>query len=328
MDLIDRYIAAVRRHLPQDKQDDIALELRDSLRSEAEERERSAGRALTEDDLAELVKKHGHPWLLASRYLPQQYLIGPALYPYYRQAMVMVVLWVVVPLTVIGGALALINSDHPAMWLSRMIAAAWNGAIYAVGIVTIVFAILEHEHVRITALDSWNPARLPSPGTGRAIPRSESLTGLVLMLIMLVWWTELVRVPVIGDTLNGVPVRFEAAPIWAEIYWPVVIALAGGIAILLIDVVRPLRTLAVSLADIAINLYSLWVVATVLRSEQYIRLAADPVYADTVLQANHWVNVAIYWSFIVVGIIVVWEIVQEAWHLAQTASNKRAVKFV
>jgi hypothetical protein len=42
MDLIDRYLAAVRRHLPRPLQDDIVQELSDNLRSEAEEREREA----------------------------------------------------------------------------------------------------------------------------------------------------------------------------------------------------------------------------------------------------------------------------------------------
>ena len=39
MDLIDRYLVAVRRYLPRPQQDDIVSELSDSLRSEAEERE-------------------------------------------------------------------------------------------------------------------------------------------------------------------------------------------------------------------------------------------------------------------------------------------------
>lgn len=45
MDLIDRYLVAVRRHLPRPQQDDIVSELSDSLRSEAEDRARELGRA-------------------------------------------------------------------------------------------------------------------------------------------------------------------------------------------------------------------------------------------------------------------------------------------
>lgn len=59
IDLIDRYLIAVRRQLPRDLEADIASELADSLRSEAEEHERAAGRPLTPDEQAALLKKRG-----------------------------------------------------------------------------------------------------------------------------------------------------------------------------------------------------------------------------------------------------------------------------
>ena len=146
---------------------------------------------------------------MASRYLPQQQLIGPSLYPYYRQALVLVVFWVVLPIALFGGAIAAIYSEHPAAMWPRVLGSAWNGGIYAVGIVTIVFAVLERERVRITALDNWNPARLPDPADGRTVPRSETIPGLVATLTFLVWWTEIVRVPIVhrirrrDDPLRG-----------------------------------------------------------------------------------------------------------------------------
>ena len=95
------------------------------------------------------------------------------------------------------------------MW-DNVLGAAWNGAIYAVGIVTIVFAILDHEKLRITVLDNWNPANLPEPQAGRPIPRSETVIGLVFALTFLVWWIDLVRVPAIAF-YDGDPVRFMPA---------------------------------------------------------------------------------------------------------------------
>ena len=195
MDLIDRYLVAVRRQLPQHLQNDIIPELGDSLRSEAEEHEQRAGHPMTEAEQAALLKKRGHPWLMASRYLPQQQLIGPALFPYYRQALKIVVFWVVLPIVLFGGAMhAIYSADPSAVW-GRVLGSAWNGAIYAVGIVTIVFAILDHEKLRITVLDSWKPENLPEPQPGRPIPRSETIMGLVFALTFLIWWIDLVRVP-------------------------------------------------------------------------------------------------------------------------------------
>ena len=117
MDLIDRYLVAVRRQLPAALQDDIVQELGDSLRSEAEEHERRTGHPLTADEQAVLLKKRGHPWLMASRYLPQQQLIGPALFPYYRQALKIVVFWVVLPIVLFGGAINAIYSADSSMRL-------------------------------------------------------------------------------------------------------------------------------------------------------------------------------------------------------------------
>jgi len=103
MDLIERYLASVRRHVPGKSQDDILQELSDSLRSEVEEREQAAGHALSDDEQAALLRKHGHPWVMAARYAPQRSLIGPELFPYYREALVIVLFWVVLPIAIISG---------------------------------------------------------------------------------------------------------------------------------------------------------------------------------------------------------------------------------
>jgi len=68
MDLIDRYLAAVRRHLPRNLQDDVIQELTDNLRSEAEEREQEAAEeeqaGVARGDLPEVWlaqrEQHGH----------------------------------------------------------------------------------------------------------------------------------------------------------------------------------------------------------------------------------------------------------------------------
>ena len=54
MDLIDRYLVAVRRHLPRPLQQDIVEELAGNLRSEAEEAEQRLGRPLTTKDQSTL----------------------------------------------------------------------------------------------------------------------------------------------------------------------------------------------------------------------------------------------------------------------------------
>lgn len=317
MDLIDRYLVAVRRQLPRDLQDDITQELADSLRSEAEDVEARTGHPLTQDEQAALVRKRGHPWLMASRYMPQQQLIGPALFPYYRQALKIVVFWVVLPIVLFGGAIHAIYSADPTGVWAKVLASAWNGAIYAVGIVTIVFAILDHEKLRINVLDSWNPANLPEPRPGRPIPRSETVLGLVFALSFLVWWIDLVRVPEF-TIYDDDPVRFIPAPIWAELYYPILASLVGSIAVYLIDLVRPWRTITVSAFDLTINLLNIVIIVAILRAGHYVDVSGAAEHANRIAQANYWINMIIRWVFITVGVATIWDVLNELWKMLKS----------
>lgn len=303
MDLIDRYLVAIRHHLPPPQQKDIAEELEDSLRSEAEDTARTLGRPLTAEEQAALLRKRGHPWLAASRYLPQQYLVGPALYPYYRQALTIVIFWIVLPVTLgVGALLAIYAPDSSQTW-ARVLGRAWMGSLYGIGIVTSVFAVLEHQRVRITALDRWEPASLPVTGNRRAVPRTETVISLVFSLTMLMWWTELIRLPDIFKFSVG-SIRFVAAPIWTSMFVPVLITVLASVALTFVDLVRPWRTLPVSVARIAVSLGSAGIVAVIVRAGHWVDISRDPPGAGTIVR--DWMNPTIEWSLIIAaGIMLI-----------------------
>ena len=75
MELLNRYLDAVRFWLPKAQQEDIIAELGEDLRSQIEDREAQLGHPLDEDGLAVILKQRGNPRLVASRYLPQRSLI-------------------------------------------------------------------------------------------------------------------------------------------------------------------------------------------------------------------------------------------------------------
>jgi len=83
MEMIDRYLQAVKFALPQAQRDDIIKELRDSILSRIEDKQATLGRPLNEDEQAELLRKLGRPMDLASRYRKPQYLIGASMFPIY-----------------------------------------------------------------------------------------------------------------------------------------------------------------------------------------------------------------------------------------------------
>ena len=98
MDLIERYLAAIRRNLPADKATDVTAELREDLFSRIEEREGVLGRTLDKIELSGVIKDTGHPLVVASRYRQQQQLIGPETYPFFIFTLKLVLLIVGVAL--------------------------------------------------------------------------------------------------------------------------------------------------------------------------------------------------------------------------------------
>ena len=60
MDLLERYLQAVKFFLPRPHQDDIVRELSEN-RIQIEDREEQLGRPLTEDEQADILRRHGHP---------------------------------------------------------------------------------------------------------------------------------------------------------------------------------------------------------------------------------------------------------------------------
>src|SRR5579863_639319 len=83
MELLDRYLKAVKFWLPGDLKQDIIAELSEDLHSQIEDKESELGRPLSNAEVDGILKKLGPPMLVAQRYLPPRYLIGPALFPTY-----------------------------------------------------------------------------------------------------------------------------------------------------------------------------------------------------------------------------------------------------
>ena len=323
MDLINRYVAAVRRHLPRPQPQDIVEELADNLRSEAEAAEQRLGRPLTLDDQAALLQTHGHPWLMASRYLPQRYLIGPALYPYYRQATTLVVFWLVLPITLVGGAIAAMYAPNAWQTWARALGAAWSGAIYAVGIITLVFAVFESQQVRITGLDNWKASTLPEPQGGRSVSRGESLFSLVVGLSFLVLWMDIVAFPEFVDA-GGEGMRLVPDAIWTTVYVPILLNLLVSLAGSLVDMVRPLRTTFFAAVRVANALALTAITVVALQAGHWVTVTADPAWADKATRVDGWLNGSLWWTFVVVAAVTAFNALSETWQLVQARREVRA----
>jgi hypothetical protein len=145
MDLRERYLLAVKFFLPRPEQDDIIQELSDDIRSKIEATEAERGRPLHKTEQLALIKQYGHPALVAGRYGPQRYLIGPAVFPHYWFTLKAAVSSLVVVNVIIS--MVRLGTGTPLRSIVRVAALLPPVALGVFGVVTLVFAFLDRRWV-------------------------------------------------------------------------------------------------------------------------------------------------------------------------------------
>src|SRR6516225_5362139 len=164
MDLVDRYLQAVKALLPRAQQADIVRELSENILSQLEDKEAELGRPLNESEQATVLKQHGHPLLVASRYrsAPVQHLIGPAVFPFYWFVL-KILLWIALAICTLNG-IALLASGEPIRQLLLGLGAFAHVALPVFGWVTLLFAELDFVEAKLHLLQKlsqeWDPRTL------------------------------------------------------------------------------------------------------------------------------------------------------------------------
>lgn len=87
MELIDRYLNAVAKALPERRRDEITRELRANILARLESISDEQGRQPTTAEVSGVLTELGHPQKMAASFLPPQQLVTASLFPLYRQAL-------------------------------------------------------------------------------------------------------------------------------------------------------------------------------------------------------------------------------------------------
>jgi len=154
MNLIDKYIAAIGKHLPQKNRADIEAEIRSTLEDMLEERTQASGAKGPADEamIVELLKEYGSPSEVAATYKSNQhqYVIGPRMYPFFERVL-RIVITVVVVASFIDLGIKLSQSslagDEFVSVLGGWFGGLLSGSIAAFGNIVLIFAILERTQV-------------------------------------------------------------------------------------------------------------------------------------------------------------------------------------
>jgi|SRR5215469_15820089 len=145
MELIDRYLKAVGKGLPEAQCEDIIRELSEDIRSEMEDKLSELGRLPTEAEQQALLKQRGNPLLLAARYRQDhrtlafgRQLIGPILFPFYIK-----VLSFNLGLTFIATIFVVLGVSGQKISFNDILSTCLLQLFIQAGVVTLIFALAE-----------------------------------------------------------------------------------------------------------------------------------------------------------------------------------------
>jgi hypothetical protein len=243
MELLDRYLQAVKFWLPKNQKQDIVAELSEDLHSQVEDREAELGRKLNDAEIAAMLKQRGRPVLVANRFLPQQHLIGPVLFPIYVFVLKIVAAFYMVPWILVWIGLAISRASHSGQSLITAVGSFWTAfwpmTFFMIGSITTIFAILERVQTKSRFLENWDPLKLPPVRDPNRIPLATSVIEVVANLVCCIWLIGGMRYQMV---LHFSGVTITLAPAWRYFLWGFVVVAAANTAASGVNLFRPYWT--------------------------------------------------------------------------------------
>lgn len=277
MELLDRYLHAIKPHLPRKIQEDILRELSDDILTQMEEKETALGRPLTKAEQEEIIKRYGHPITVAARYGRAQYLISPTVFPFY---------WRVLKISAVGALIVhwiiamvrIASSPDPAAAIVPAIVAVPGVLVPVFAWVTGVFAVGELclSRFDITPKGGWSPRSLPAVTKQRSdISRPSSVAEILFGSAFLVWWQAVPAAPFLA--LGPAAAFLALAPVWSTLHWPILLLAVAGVVQSAVNLVRPQLTPMRVAIRVLIHLFSIALLCFLLQAANWI-IAAPGVH--------------------------------------------------
>jgi hypothetical protein len=337
MELLERYLQAVSKHLPRRRQQDILAELRANFEAQLEDKEAELGRPLKQGEAEDWLRELGSPVQVAARYLPQQWLIGPGIFPVYWYALRMALLWALGIYSVVAAVTIVLGQAGASPVVAAVLRAPF--VLFEVAAwVTLIFAAMEFFAARFPAksaewtksVTEWSPATLPAmekPAPGFA-PKSHAraVAEFVFGCLFLVW---LVLIPHYPILLFGPGVWFlrqspfaPAPTVMVFYYW--VLAMNGiQVAWHGVDLARGAWQRAQPVKQLAFKGFAVIPLVVLVRAPEHVLLVLKHPVADGARYAGTvaTVNTGAHEGLLVLCVIVV---AQFVWELGKWMLRKRA----
>ncbi len=338
MELLERYLQAVKKHLPWRRQDDIIAELRVNLEAQLEDKEAEIGRKLTDTEMEAWFQQLGSPLQVAARYQPQQFLIGPALFPIYRFILQLVLGWCAIIYAIAKTVEIFGNGLGVDALVRALIQLPWILFVNA-AVLTLIFAIVERSGAKIPEKftqggamgPDWMDKAAPpfhAPYEKGKKPKSyaQAVAEVIFGWVLLVWLLLVPHYPYLLMGPGAVYLSitpFQLTSMWWMFYWCIVVLNVVELSWRMVDILRDRWQgphLAQHLVKKVFGLIPLVVVlAAPGRTLVMLKDPADVTNAAAVAQINH----SAYLGFEVITAIVVLQLVWMVGKMSVEAYRKR-----
>ena len=332
MELLDRYLQAVQKHLYFGRQGDVIAELRANLEAQLEDRESELGRPMNQQEAEEWLKGLGHPMMMAAKYQPVQYLIGPGLFPVYLYVLKLVFIWATIVYAVVAAVVIPLTTQGQTSIVESVV--RWPGVLLNSAMwVTLVFAAMEFLQRTspglIPQLDQvtadWKPGSLPAMEKPQQFgwkPTSyvKAVAEVVFGFLFLVWLLLVPRYPFLMMGPGAVALKtlpLTLAPIWWKFYWVVLGLNAVQLAWRCVDLMRDTWQQNRAAQHITSKVFGLIGIAILVWAPDQILFVVNPLVAGEGTknyELMDQVNKSVHLGLMVVMAIVV---LQGAWDLVQ-----------
>lgn len=281
MNLIERYIDEVGKHLPNKTRADIQAEIRSTLEDMLEDRAQQTGQPVDDTLRKAVLAEYGAPEKVAGSYLPERYLIGPKLFPIF--SLVLKIVFIVMSvLALVGFGIRFGTSAMTSLAFAEILGKTlleYLGAIIsAFGNIVLIFAILQwalpaSEFEDEKQAKSWDPAELekePEPDEVRISQPIWAIFFTVAALLIFNLYPQIIGIGYFdGGTWTFVPALTQAfysyLP-WIDALWLLQIVLN-------IFLLRQGRwTAATRWFDVALNLATIVIAAMLLTGPALVAL--------------------------------------------------------
>ena len=232
MDLVERYLYEVGRHLPNRQRKDIQVELRSAISDSLDHGDTTE--SLSDDRIVEVLKEFGSPTQVAARYAGARSLVSPRLYPTYRLVLLVVIVFVFCGLLLGLAVDAVVASSFQIGMQNRLLrfySDVFLDLLVSFGAVTLLFSIaervIEARRTRAKAGSiEWDPYSLPRVPSGhdrispiRPILGMAFLLSAIVLLYIYNTWTSYLPVTQPGWETRIISVPMLSFPIHYIEFW-------------------------------------------------------------------------------------------------------------